>query len=648
MYNLLINKKMFSPPTTEAVTCIGHLEQNWKMLLILEGWVRRMARAQQGEPDQQVGGFLEAAARWLGGMCQSHLSGFQRIRGAALPSGAELRMQLSAIATLLKAISGQTPEASSRIQPHPTASNRIQLPEASDLFLRLLQNSLDTITETASVVAHFELHLVSLYMACVLGQSEMESRVFPIGVLDEPSPLGMVDTLHMARTVLHMQNTIGGWVFQATPDVSLGLHAVVLLTSGPMWSMLQAALGVSLHPFCRLPSYCTFGCNGDHWPTSGAVKALLNISDFISNGLWLVLGQSTPGEDPLHDTAYPFSTTSDVGPASSHGPKPASAAEQRSMVLSCITAANALLHSEALDHLYGLRHMRVTTMGDEPNSGGYRYEQRGREDASGSPELNSNACSGSGESPSGSGESPSGCGSAECRLVTVGALLQVILYNVGAILQRSHAFICLASTAVGDGDLSATGADFEQRLARICFDELEGKGYPSDNSFFDVPIRTEAEATQAGLSMLTQLRSMATELLTTSNAALAQPEQPDTSATNAVQVYVGSSWSRWEVLHAALLGSLPLEQQEDWGRPLWCCNPGCTNLSGPSELQLKTYACGGGCGVRYCSRECQVQGWRLGHRHSCGELAWWQAAGSAPEDRDTIRVGQSAAEVSAA
>ena len=74
------------------------------------------------------------------------------------------------------------------------------------------------------------------------------------------------------------------------------------------------------------------------------------------------------------------------------------------------------------------------------------------------------------------------------------------------------------------------------------------------------------------------------------------------------------------MLQAALLRSLPPEQQEDWGRPLWCCNPGCTNLSGPSELQLKTLACGGGCGVRYCSRECQVQGWRLGHRHSCGEI----------------------------
>ena len=71
---------------------------------------------------------------------------------------------------------------------------------------------------------------------------------------------------------------------------------------------------------------------------------------------------------------------------------------------------------------------------------------------------------------------------------------------------------------------------------------------------------------------------------------------------------------------AALFRGLPPEQLEDWGRMLWCCNPGCTNLSGPSELQLKTFVCAGGCGVRYCSRECQVQGWRLGHRHSWAEI----------------------------
>ena len=53
---------------------------------------------------------------------------------------------------------------------------------------------------------------------------------------------------------------------------------------------------------------------------------------------------------------------------------------------------------------------------------------------------------------------------------------------------------------------------------------------------------------------------------------------------------------------------------------LSCGNPNCINLSGPSELHLTTFACGAGCGVRYCSEECQGQAWRLGHKWSCGEI----------------------------
>ena len=57
-----------------------------------------------------------------------------------------------------------------------------------------------------------------------------------------------------------------------------------------------------------------------------------------------------------------------------------------------------------------------------------------------------------------------------------------------------------------------------------------------------------------------------------------------------------------------------------WGEGLWCFNHACTNLSGPSELAMQTFACDGGCGVRYCSPECQAQGWRDGHRLSCARL----------------------------
>ena len=58
-----------------------------------------------------------------------------------------------------------------------------------------------------------------------------------------------------------------------------------------------------------------------------------------------------------------------------------------------------------------------------------------------------------------------------------------------------------------------------------------------------------------------------------------------------------------------------------WIEGLWCFNPHCTNLSGPSELSVQTFECGGGCGVRYCSPECQERCWTEGHKESCRRLA---------------------------
>ena len=86
----------------------------------------------------------------------------------------------------------------------------------------------------------------------------------------------------------------------------------------------------------------------------------------------------------------------------------------------------------------------------------------------------------------------------------------------------------------------------------------------------------------------------------------------------------GGSAADWEVLQADLLAEArrsPLIGEMPWMGGLWCFNPRCTNLSGPSELSLKTFECGGGCGSRYCSVECQEQCWRAGHRHSCQVIA---------------------------
>lgn len=41
-----------------------------------------------------------------------------------------------------------------------------------------------------------------------------------------------------------------------------------------------------------------------------------------------------------------------------------------------------------------------------------------------------------------------------------------------------------------------------------------------------------------------------------------------------------------------------------------CCNPYCANMKGDSIGYVETYACGGACGARYCSRACQEQAYR--------------------------------------
>jgi hypothetical protein len=49
-----------------------------------------------------------------------------------------------------------------------------------------------------------------------------------------------------------------------------------------------------------------------------------------------------------------------------------------------------------------------------------------------------------------------------------------------------------------------------------------------------------------------------------------------------------------------------------------CSNRACRNLSGCTDFELKTLACGlGGCPLRYCSRECQIVVWRGGHSTCC-------------------------------
>ena len=277
----------------------------------------------------------------------------------------------------------------------------------------------------------------------------------------------------------------------------------------------------------------------------------------------------------------------------------------RQQVLACVSAARALLNSEALDCLVGrLWHNRVPAFGGSTDSScDEECDHGGTDDGAGGR----GSSDGSGDSNEGDSSSTwrSGGGGTDYGEDTsiVAYCLRNFLIDLFLVLERSTVFL--------SGPM--TEDPYNRPMDELAV-EMRPKGVML--SFFDVPTQAQAEAMAAGLCFLSQMRSLVAGMLSTSAVASDQPPGCVSSSCGG-----GSSWSRWEVLQAALFRSLPPEQQEDWGRPLWCCNPGCTNLSGPSELQLKTKACGGGCGSRYCDKKCSAQGWRLGHRYSCKEIS---------------------------
>ena len=157
-------------------------------------------------------------------------------------------------------------------------------------------------------------------------------------------------------------------------------------------------------------------------------------------------------------------------------------------------------------------------------------------------------------------------------------------------------------------------------------------GLPSP---MDVPVMSQAAARESAFEVLRALRLLAGRVW---------PDLPAAAAANGgCSRMHAASYADWELLQDELLaplsgGPAAAASEEDaslpaafssgcsWGEALWCCNPFCTNLEGPSELALQTSPCGGGCGVRYCSQECQARGWRDGHQLSCGRLRDRRAA----------------------
>ena len=212
-----------------------------------------------------------------------------------------------------------------------------------------------------------------------------------------------------------------------------------------------------------------------------------------------------------------------------------------------------------------------------------------------------------------------------------------------ALLQRSGMGWAGHLRIIWEANCSCRAAGYPESS----FEELkdtwgDGSACSGLPSSMDTPTRSQSAARESATELLQYIRQLAglvwPDLIAAAQAASSGVDDP-------------TSYADWEMLQAELLSSPPSElllssssspsgsapapaTSCSWGEALWCCNPTCTNQTGPSELALKTSPCGGGCGVRYCSLECQAQGWRDGHKLSCRRL------------RDRRGVSASAVEVS--
>ena len=227
-------------------------------------------------------------------------------------------------------------------------------------------------------------------------------------------------------------------------------------------------------------------------------------------------------------------------------------------------------------------------------------------------------------------------------MCTQGRHLTIVLHSLSALLLTLLLESGHYDVGTG-GTVDATADHFKTMWEANC--SCRAAGYPEGSmkelnvtwgdgstcsgqpSPMDVPTRSQAVARVGAGKVLKSLRQL---------AGLVWPDHSAMAASSCSNGIDPASYADWEVLQSELL-ELPSPSSSEglpsasssgcsWGEVLWCFNPACTNLEGPSELAMPTFACGRGCGLRYCSPECQARGWRDGHRLSCGRLRERRAA----------------------
>ena len=247
---------------------------------MIDGCVRRMAEAATAATGQWTKAWLKQATEWLASMCNTFSSGMQQLRGAERMTDAELRMLLSATATVAK--------------------NRGLNVEATHLFLWCLR----PLSHSLCGFDSQHLHFLSLYMAAVHQPQPGPQQCLPAGLdwcgISPPNDDGPLhpQLVSASSNIIGLSCMVQPHLYKLLQTGSVGKQhttsppqhaaslspsgprALAVLTSGPAWAMFNAAATYRLHPFGRLQS--DSGFMDYHLDISNVVRHFFNTSQLAA------------------------------------------------------------------------------------------------------------------------------------------------------------------------------------------------------------------------------------------------------------------------------------------------------------------------------------------------------------------------------